>query len=1359
MAKNLKKLLSLVLAMIMVLSLIPAVSAAETDEEVTTEPETEETVTYTPSKTYEADEWIEVETAEEFLALTASGTTVDALSINAEANKGKVIGLKLMDDISIETTTKLYPGRYAAMYIGYYNADATKAFPVDVVLDLNGHTLTDTSTNSRMFGVYSGSKLVVTNGTILGNGNYTSTGGVFFSSGANDITLDGVTIIANGYKKTSHGAMMNAGTNGAIQIINSYLEIRDDGKALCRGGMFYIAYAIPVTLTNSTFVGGYAGNPVLNTDGSVKTASYGGQFAIVAGATMNITDCTFEGGKTDTLGGQFYIGSSSAQIAFDGCTFKNGTAASQGGMFYIASAIKDLTFTDCDFIGGSATAASKKGDGGQFYVKEAAQVTFEKCDFSGGDATGNGAKFYNYANVVIDMNECNFTGGNAGKMGGSIFHRQGTLNITDCTFDGGNAGSVGGNICNYGRGQMNISGGTIKNGTAATNGGNLANYNADGSKSSSVIGTLTMENVIVSGGVADSHGGNFYHHNSKKYTPVKTVMNNCQLLDGKAVSETASEVMGGNMYAAGYTLVGDDGTTPILDAEGNTIENEVFLNGCTVSGGQSARNGGNINLAGSSRVYIQNGTVVKDGVTLLNQGTQGGGGNIYMGNANSRIWISDSTVENGTSGTIGGNIRIGGGRIYADNATITGGTAKNGQLIYINDIAGAQFFLRSGTISCTGEEAALVDAGAGILALAAGTVNGFDPSAFLEDCGYIASENEGVYTIIHKNIDGMTRTGTCDEAGTVTIECAICEGTYTYEVEAGHSIVVDKAVAPTCTETGLTEGQHCAVCAAVLVAQEEIAATGHSPAEAVKENEVAHTCTTDGSYDSVIYCEVCKIELSREVGVVDPAAHTEQIVEGKAPTCTETGLTEGKVCSVCGETLVAQEEIPAAHTEKIVEGKAPTCTETGLTEGKVCEICGEVLVAQEELPVAEHAWDAGVYTEPTYEADGYTTYTCTACGETKVETDEGSMMTKAEITKQPEAVNAETGAEVQFHVEAEGNIVSYKWEYRKVWKWFNTSMTGYNTDTLTVTATGARNGYDYRCVITFADGTVLTTEPAELTVNTYITDVVGPNDQTVVNGYKGQFTASAQGEAIKYKWQYQRPGDTGWYYTTMEGNNLPTVLIETNTARDGYRYRCEITDVTGNITVYTEPATMRVLSFKSHPEETFAATGSTVTFTVTTSVDSGFTYQWQYSKDGEKWTNTSLTGYNTATLSVGATLARNGYQYRCVLTGSKNSKIESKAATLHVGDPVVITAQPQAVTVAAGEVATFTVEATNAYAYQWQYQRPTGTVWGNTSADGNQTATLNVTTKASNNGYKYRCVVYGLDGVEYITEIATLTIG
>lgn len=75
-------------------------------------------------------------------------------------------------------------------------------------------------------------------------------------------------------------------------------------------------------------------------------------------------------------------------------------------------------------------------------------------------------------------------------------------------------------------------------------------------------------------------------------------------------------------------------------------------------------------------------------------------------------------------------------------------------------------------------------------------------------------------------------------------------------------------------------------------------------------------------------------------------------------TCTETGLTEGKHCSVCSTVLVKQEEVAAlGHTEVTDAAVAPTCTETGLTEGKHCSVCNTVLVAQTEIPTTAHGFN------------------------------------------------------------------------------------------------------------------------------------------------------------------------------------------------------------------------------------------------------------------------------------------------------------------------------------------------------------------------------------------------------------------
>ena len=66
----------------------------------------------------------------------------------------------------------------------------------------------------------------------------------------------------------------------------------------------------------------------------------------------------------------------------------------------------------------------------------------------------------------------------------------------------------------------------------------------------------------------------------------------------------------------------------------------------------------------------------------------------------------------------------------------------------------------------------------------------------------------------------ITENATCTQAGTRTRTCSIC-GTRQSETipAAGHKSVTDKAVEPTETRTGWTEGAHCSVCGKVIIPQ------------------------------------------------------------------------------------------------------------------------------------------------------------------------------------------------------------------------------------------------------------------------------------------------------------------------------------------------------------------------------------------------------------------------------------------------------------------------------------------------------------------------------------------------------------
>ena len=214
---------------------------------------------------------------------------------------------------------------------------------------------------------------------------------------------------------------------------------------------------------------------------------------------------------------------------------------------------------------------------------------------------------------------------------------------------------------------------------------------------------------------------------------------------------------------------------------------------------------------------------------------------------------------------------------------------------------------------------------------------------------------------------------TCTEKGEEQRTCSRCDAVETREIAAhGHTEVVDAAVAPTCTETGLTEGKHCSVCGTILTAQEPVAALGHDYG-AWTQTKVP-TCTEKGEEKRT--CSRCDAFEVREIAA---HGHTEVIDPAVPATCTETGKTEGKHCSVCGTVLVAQETVAALGHDygDWTQTKAPTCTEKG-EEKRTCSRCDAFEV--KEIAALGHDYDAWTQTkEPTCTEKGEERRVCSRC--------------------------------------------------------------------------------------------------------------------------------------------------------------------------------------------------------------------------------------------------------------------------------------------------------------------------------------------------------------------------------------------
>lgn len=88
------------------------------------------------------------------------------------------------------------------------------------------------------------------------------------------------------------------------------------------------------------------------------------------------------------------------------------------------------------------------------------------------------------------------------------------------------------------------------------------------------------------------------------------------------------------------------------------------------------------------------------------------------------------------------------------------------------------------------------------------------------------------------------------------------------------------------------------------------------------------------------------------------------------PVKKHTDKNNDSICDDCGSKFCIN------HTEQLLSGKAATCSQDGLTDGKKCSFCDAILQAQEVIPTSGHN-----YGEWTTITEGLEERACVLCGE------------------------------------------------------------------------------------------------------------------------------------------------------------------------------------------------------------------------------------------------------------------------------------------------------------------------------------------------------------------------------------------
>ena len=282
---------------------------------------------------------------------------------------------------------------------------------------------------------------------------------------------------------------------------------------------------------------------------------------------------------------------------------------------------------------------------------------------------------------------------------------------------------------------------------------------------------------------------------------------------------------------------------------------------------------------------------------------------------------------------------------------------------------------------------------------------GYTGDLYCAECGQKMETGTVIEKTTHQYGDWVTVEATCTTYGSRTRTCVICGDEVVVELPVlGHQVVVDKAQAATCETAGVTAGTHCSRCGALLTAQEDVEALGHSYTAVVVEptctkvgyteytcshcgdvyrdlytDKVAHVVGTPATCQNPAVCANC----GRSFG--DTIDHNYECISNTDSTCTVPGVRTFK-CSMCGDTYTETKDLIGHRlTTEGSYGVEPTCTERGYSAMK-CEMCGEYIIEYDDAPLG-HDYQNGVCTrcgatDPNYVPEGptVTSEKCPKCG-------------------------------------------------------------------------------------------------------------------------------------------------------------------------------------------------------------------------------------------------------------------------------------------------------------------------------------------------------------------------------------------